>query len=242
MGHESYREEFNSETKEESEGLITFKPDTNEKLIVSKRVAALILSLLLLMSIFFGALLHYVYLNQTHSRSWPNKLREIGLQETNRIFEFHEIFTLEPSTESNQAWNNLAPNGKGFVNLDPRQSTEDLPGMDGTLSLQRACISTFHQLHCLNTLRIGYYNALRGPTYNDTSVTHHYSELHIAHCWDYLRQAIMCFSDPALEWLDNGAGKGKTKGWGMQHTCRNYDALVDFAEKHRAFNDTTGFG
>lgn len=69
-----------------------------------------------------------------------------------------------PSEESNRAWNDLAPStlqsecnamssltsqdGQGFVNLH-HAFYGGLPGLDSSLSEQRACISAFHQMHYL---------------------------------------------------------------------------------------------
>lgn len=50
---------------------------------------------------------------------------------------------------------------------------------------------------------------------------------HSAHCFDYLRQSIMCNADTTLE--------GKTEvgpGWGSKHQCKDYDALLEWANKH----------
>lgn len=50
---------------------------------------------------------------------------------------------------------------------------------------------------------------------------------HSAHCFDYLRQALMCAADTTLE--------GKTEagpGWGSEHECTDYDALLEWANEH----------
>ena len=52
---------------------------------------------------------------------------------------------------------------------------------------------------------------------------------HSAHCFDYLRQSIMCAGDTSLE--------GETEvgpGWGSDHVCTDYDALLDWANKNGA--------
>ncbi len=50
---------------------------------------------------------------------------------------------------------------------------------------------------------------------------------HSAHCFDYLRQSIMCNADTSLE--------GKTEagpGWGSKHQCKDYDAVLTWANEH----------
>lgn len=49
---------------------------------------------------------------------------------------------------------------------------------------------------------------------------------HTVHCFDYLRQSIMCAADTSLE--------GKTEagpGWGSTHECADYDALLEWANE-----------
>lgn len=59
--------------------------------------------------------------------------------------------------------------------------------------------------------------------------------LHIEHCYDYLRQAISCASDTALEGKseDISMRPGVVDGWGTVHQCKNWDALMVYAEKNR---------
>ena len=64
-------------------------------------------------------------------------------------------------------------------------------------------------------------------------------EDHVMHCFDYLRQVIMCFADSTLEWAPEGV-EG-TNGWGSVHLCRDYRALMDFANKYRGPYSYVGF-
>lgn len=50
---------------------------------------------------------------------------------------------------------------------------------------------------------------------------------HSAHCFDYLRQSIMCAADTSLEG-DTELGPG----WGSKHECTDYDALLEWANEH----------
>ena len=54
---------------------------------------------------------------------------------------------------------------------------------------------------------------------------------HIRHCFDYLRHALMCFSDTNLEPV-NWELRGVT-GWGSERMCRDYGAVKGFAERWR---------
>jgi hypothetical protein len=54
---------------------------------------------------------------------------------------------------------------------------------------------------------------------------------HSAHCFDYLRQSILCAADTILE--------GKTDagpGWGSQHQCKDYDAVLAWANERTVVN------
>lgn len=53
---------------------------------------------------------------------------------------------------------------------------------------------------------------------------------HVGHCFDYLRQGIMCAGDLALEW-PRGVGVGGDRavdGWGVVHECRSWVSYFSF--------------
>lgn len=53
---------------------------------------------------------------------------------------------------------------------------------------------------------------------------------HSRHCFDYIRQSLMCCADTNLE-LYNATREG-ISGWGTKK-CGNYDDAFKFAEKWR---------
>ncbi|TQV91604.1 hypothetical protein IF1G_09670 [Cordyceps javanica] len=59
-------------------------------------------------------------------------------------------------------------------------------------------------------------------------------DAHMRHCFDYLRQGLMCASDTSLEPVDPELG-GVT-GWGSRRVCRDYQQVVAWAEHHRVSN------
>ena len=71
-------------------------------------------------------------------------------------------------------------------------------------------------------------------------MTHHiHQDLdHLDHCFDYLRQAIMCAADPAVEpaRVEKDGSRRTVDGWGAQHQCRSWDKLFDFALENRAYD------
>lgn len=99
-------------------------------------------------------------------------------------------------------------------------------------------LSVFHELHCLNSLRVAYYGALAADPQDEASREHggdrndHDDPHHVRHCFDYLRQSLMCAVDTNLEPVDMTLG-GST-GWGTTKTCRDFGAVKNWAERFRA--------
>ena len=66
---------------------------------------------------------------------------------------------------------------------------------------------------------------------------HEARQFHTAHCFDYLRQSIMCSADMTLEWAVKPApGKPRVTvdGWGMTHQCRSFEEARAWVLDHRA--------
>lgn len=64
-----------------------------------------------------------------------------------------------------------------------------------------------------------------------TAVSHQPHD-NIDHCYDYLRQAVMCSADSTPEGQEVGSDLGDmaTNGWGVVHMCRDWSTLVDWVE------------
>ena len=52
---------------------------------------------------------------------------------------------------------------------------------------------------------------------------------HSIHCFDYIRQAILCNADTSLE------GETGHPGWGGVHQCKDIDAIRDWANHNDLF-------
>lgn len=66
---------------------------------------------------------------------------------------------------------------------------------------------------------------------------------HMGHCFDYLRQALMCAGDTTLESaqrLPNGEWLPTVDGWGIIHQCRSWEEAIEWTLEHRAPEDRTG--
>ena len=88
-----------------------------------------------------------------------------------------------------------------------------------------------------NMLRIGYYAALNGNLM-DLQHEHDHNKRpdphHLRHCFDYLRQSLMCTADTNLEPVDFELG-GVT-GWNFERTCRDFRQVKEWAESNRAWD------
>ncbi|KIM98361.1 hypothetical protein OIDMADRAFT_43379 [Oidiodendron maius Zn] len=155
-----------------------------------------------------------------------------------------------PSPESDAAWNSLIPSGRGFVLVEDPEKYHLKPGLPTEVGPDRYSVSMFHQLHCLGILRESYYSALHSTKpkifgedkLSGELLKHAHSE-HVGHCFDYLRQAIMCAADLSLEWAGqtaSGTPLATVDGWGIPHKCRSWDQAFEWTLEHRAPHNYTG--
>jgi hypothetical protein len=127
-------------------------------------------------------------------------------------------------SEADAEWKSFMPTNNGFLSKQTGNDTV-LFG-----------ISTFHALHCLNTMR-GLFEM-----YFDVSSAETVAKIqnnpadrsfwHIQHCLIYLRDMLTCNADPTLEhniYFENGTAiRG---GEGTTHTCRDFKALYNISEE-----------
>ena len=52
---------------------------------------------------------------------------------------------------------------------------------------------------------------------------------HIDHCFDYIRQSVLCSADITPENTDTDRG---ASGFGVPHNCRNPNGISNFIEKY----------
>ncbi len=59
---------------------------------------------------------------------------------------------------------------------------------------------------------------------------------HVNHCFEYLRQSIMCCADTALEGDQTTFPKGfvGSDGWDAKHVCKDYRQVYRYLEDNRA--------
>jgi hypothetical protein len=65
--------------------------------------------------------------------------------------------------------------------------------------------------------------------------------MHTLHCFDYLRESLICAADSALEPFrspfDGGTGGDGIDGFGSVHQCRNFKQLFEWSERFRYTDD-----
>ncbi|KAI8627284.1 hypothetical protein F5Y19DRAFT_477498 [Xylariaceae sp. FL1651] len=140
-----------------------------------------------------------------------------------RTFSYNRTFGADPAQNkfTEDAWDSLVPLGQGTVKLS-----------NGTSQVYT--LSIMHQLHCLWSIHESFYTALHAHP-EDVDMQ---DFPHIRHCFDYVRQSIMCSADVTLEPVDLALG-GVT-GWDGKHICRDFGSVTAWAEDHRT-NNLRGF-
>ncbi|KAM3418124.1 hypothetical protein BST61_g6329 [Cercospora zeina] len=132
----------------------------------------------------------------------------------------------------------FTPGGRHFITV-PRSEDSILPAplatADGYI-VNIYAITVFHQVHCLGLI----FRVYLAYTYGEPLPADIHDK-HVYHCFDYLRQALMCAGDTALEKFDPGSNV--TFGWGVSHVCKDWDALMDMAiEKAKPLDDLEASG
>ncbi|PVH96581.1 hypothetical protein DM02DRAFT_534913 [Periconia macrospinosa] len=143
----------------------------------------------------------------------------VAVPTISKIFKYNREFSYPPNNTTNAAWGNLFPKDGGFFTHPPAVS-------------ERSTFSVFHQLHCLDAIRHGYWQlhdaATEGRKISDGEFPMHTSPSHIRHCTDLLRQSLMCAADRTIEVKDD---QGGVSGFGTLHQCADYDDLLDTVGK-----------
>ncbi|KAI1172801.1 hypothetical protein F4777DRAFT_581563 [Nemania sp. FL0916] len=130
-------------------------------------------------------------------------------------FIYQKSFSIEPNNISDSAWQNIFPVGRGFIS-HPKIAPNPMG------------LSVYHQLHCLDGIRRGYWAARNGTHHG----SHDIRPSHIRHCIDYLRQSLMCHADMNLEPVNLNLG-GVT-GFNSRRKCYDIDKVKEWAQEWKA--------
>ncbi|KAL1981351.1 hypothetical protein VTN96DRAFT_2742 [Rasamsonia emersonii] len=146
---------------------------------------------------------------------------------------FHEhdetrtIFEGPPGPEVDRAWWNLTH--VGVIGLTAEQNSKlATPSVESIRQpgVYPVAIGMFHQLHCINYLRI----QLDLQPGDDPNEDEEARRKHKTHCIDYLRQVVQCHGDltPIALWYDDSY-VGYSFDHAVVHSCRNFDAIYKWA-------------
>jgi len=146
--------------------------------------------------------------------------------------------------EVDRAWDHITNNiGDQMIShaeleklgLDPKsiKITNPITGEEG----YRAGLEVFHQLHCLNLLRMAtypdYYS--RPEVGGDVATDSEDLRGHIDHCIEALRLNLMCQSDIGVftfKMYPDLPVEGHWPDFSTLHTCRNFDDIRNWALTH----------
>ncbi|KIN09166.1 hypothetical protein OIDMADRAFT_111443, partial [Oidiodendron maius Zn] len=146
-----------------------------------------------------------------------------------------------PTDEVDRLWEDLYQYGISHIPANeaarlPNRTTA-IPTMPNDFVIQ---LDVFHQLHCLNAVRKTLFPERYWREYDDyltaegernyTST----SAKHFDHCIDSIRQSIMCHGDIAtVYWQWMPVRQQPLPRLEITHTCRDFDAIRDWAKEHR---------
>ena len=100
----------------------------------------------------------------------------------------------------------------------------------------------FHNLHCINAVRMNLNPKLYGDSSEYSPKHHHhtppasivgpnYEATHLEHCLDRLRQAVMCHGDLTPSPLYVFDGFPVALGKSGKHTCRKFELIREWMDR-----------
>ncbi|KAJ7869753.1 hypothetical protein B0H14DRAFT_2726991 [Mycena olivaceomarginata] len=151
-------------------------------------------------------------------------------------------FQIPPSPQLTQIWSDLYNFGVSRITKEEAahlpNKTHAIPGDPGHYIAE---LDVFHNLHCLNKVRMAldpdYYPDWRISTSKNYIPTQKNATDHVAHCIDWIRQSIMCHADTSVivwQW-DPQTNASIVKG-NVAHTCRKFDKITEWAKQRVLVN------
>ena len=94
-------------------------------------------------------------------------------------------------------------------------------------------------------IRTSYYSLLAGIDHEiihggheiDPESRHRIHSEHVGHCFDYIRQALMCNADTTVEpaTVERNGVRKQVDGWGVVHEgCVDWESLWEWMTEHQA--------
>ncbi|TGJ88393.1 hypothetical protein E0Z10_g299 [Xylaria hypoxylon] len=136
------------------------------------------------------------------------------------------------SNKTRHKWLDIIPKGLGYLEVKHPEKYDNLPTKLAIFEDQFVVTTSMtHQLHCLYAIAEAY-SALT----SDTTRVPKETPWHLTHCFDYIRQGIMCCGDVALEGEQTTFPEGVegSDGWDTKHVCKDYDQILEYLGENRA--------
>ena len=145
-------------------------------------------------------------------------------------FQRDDRFAGPSSQERDEAWSSMMPSGDGFIFIpnNTAQDTYNLPLGKSTEHGEVYDISVFHQLHCLAHIRRHLFTLQASMDRENQQEIYDIllqpEEDHVFHCFDYIRQALICAGDMTVEWprTEKDGRRFAVDGWGVTHECKDW--------------------
>ncbi|KAL9611176.1 MAG: hypothetical protein Q9167_004161 [Letrouitia subvulpina] len=179
-------------------------------------------------------------------------------------FKPNLLFQSESSDAVEAAWTSiLGKDGGSLLALSPEVSAKlDHESVESLWEPGKHVygISMYHQLHCLNTIRRSFY---REKFFAD--MPNDRFHFHKNHCFDFLRQAIMCHGDVTMtywwnknytvsdedgrerhsDWFESlnpdERATNSSVFWDIEHSCRMFEPIDEWGKRHSALPKGVSF-
>ncbi|OGM49045.1 hypothetical protein ABOM_002346 [Aspergillus bombycis] len=191
-------------------------------------------------------------------------VREDGAERyINTRYRPNRLFQSSPSDEVDEAWNGWLREHDHLFKF-PQEKAREV-GLPETVELYNDPgygaygLGVYHQMHCLNRIRKSFYPDRYYPNQTQHQLLHH-----INHCFDVLRQAILCHGDISVvywwnknyTYIDPAGNRqysedylrrtpeerdtGSFVTWDSQLQCRDMDAINAWAKVNQVDDDKYG--
>ncbi|KAK1749454.1 hypothetical protein QBC47DRAFT_311918, partial [Echria macrotheca] len=145
-------------------------------------------------------------------------------------------YSRESNPDVDEAWESIMETHITRIAADEKAR---LPGGRDTAPLYggeegyAVLLEVFHQLHCLNSIRLGYYQNSTGGH----GIVKGFESPggHSDHCFSYLAQTLMCHADVGVmttTWHEQA--QVFTADFNVTKQCRNFDAIQKWARGRKA--------
>ncbi|PGH06414.1 hypothetical protein GX51_02426 [Blastomyces parvus] len=182
-------------------------------------------------------------------------IREDGyVRYANKRFTPSKLFQSETSDEVEAAWNKTLGSTDGVVQLPKSIASRLHRSIESFVEPGHYIygVGMFHQLHCLNRIRRTFYADKFFPNETKDDLNFHKN-----HCFDLLRQSILCAGDVSMVyWWNQSYTYTDARGheqysqrylsmsnaekarhsfayWDVEARCHDTEAIYEWAEKHR---------